>query len=275
MDTSRAPAGRAELTSRLRQRFSRELTRLARVVDPAEQPSHQHTIQEPTPLEDLDPFTLSVCSRVKPYTLTSPERIAGLVEAVRYVVRADVPGALVECGVWRGGSALTVLLTLLDEGVTDRDVWLYDTFEAMPPPGDRDVDMFGTPAAVGFKSYAEDGPPPGFEWLPFDQVRGNLLATGYPEERIHFVKGLVEATIPSQAPDAIALLRLDTDWYESTLHEFEHLFPRVPEGGVLLVDDYGHWMGAKQATDEYLAKSGLALFLQRVDYTARMAVVRR
>ena len=89
---------------------------------------------------------------------------------------------------------------------------------------------------------------------------------------MRFVPGRVEETIPEAAPERIAVLRLDTDWYESTRHELEHLFPRLAVGGVLIIDDYGHWQGARRAVDEYLAASGARLLLSRIDYTGRMAV---
>jgi O-methyltransferase len=82
----------------------------------------------------------------------------------------------------------------------------------------------------------------------------------------------VEETIPENAPESIALLRLDTDWYESTRHELEHLFPRLSPGGVLIIDDYGHWQGCKRAVDEYFGKNGARIFLARVDYTGRIGV---
>ena len=86
------------------------------------------------------------------------------------------------------------------------------------------------------------------------------------------VKGKVEDTLPGHAPDHIAVLRLDTDWYASTKHEMEHLYPRLARGGVLIIDDYGHWAGSRQAVDEYLAEHGIHLLLNRTDYTGRMAL---
>jgi hypothetical protein len=106
-----------------------------------------------------------------------------------------------------------------------------------------------------------------------EDVQANMARSSYPSQRIHLVKGPVESTIPGVAPDDIALLRLDTDWYESTRHELEHLFPRLVPGGVLIIDDYGHWQGARQAVDEYLAKSDVPILLNRVDYTGRIAVI--
>jgi len=94
-----------------------------------------------------------------------------------------------------------------------------------------------------------------------DDVRAGMAETAYPCERVHFHPGLVEQTIPTQAPDRIALLRLDTDWYESTRHELEHLYDRVPSGGVIVFDDYGFWEGARQVVDEFLERTGARLLL--------------
>jgi hypothetical protein len=99
-----------------------------------------------------------------------------------------------------------------------------------------------------------------------------VLATGYPAERVHLVRGPVEETLPAAAPERLALLRLDTDWYASTRHELEHLYPRLVDGGVLIVDDYGHWQGARQAVDEYFAGTAPPPLLHRIDYTARIGV---
>jgi O-methyltransferase len=219
---------------------------------------------------DFDQATVELIAKVKPYTLTSAERMSALRQAVLYVVKASVPGAFVECGVWRGGSMLIIAHTLVELGVTDRDLYLYDTFETMPPPGPLDIDLWGTPAADFYEAALAS---PVYSYLPQDQIYALMTATGYPAERLHFVRGLVEETIPGVAPERIALCRLDTDWYESTLHEMEHLYPRISPGGVLLVDDYGHFMGAKQAVDEYIEREHLAVLLNRIDFTGRLIIV--
>lgn len=224
-----------------------------------------------SPPSDCDAFTRGVIERVRPYTLTSAERIMALVEAVRYVVRADVPGALAECGVWRGGSMMVVAHTLLDLGVTDRDLYLFDTFTHMPEPGEHDADRDGVPADQILEVAVE---AEAFRYLPFEEVVAALHATGYPADRFHFVPGMVEDTIPEQAPEQLALCRLDTDWYESTAHELRHLYPRLAAGGILLVDDYGHFLGAKKAVDEYFDEQGTPVLLHRIDYTGRLVVKR-
>lgn len=218
---------------------------------------------------DFDAELIELCERVDHYTLTSPERIAALRDAVRHVVRAGVPGAFVECGVWRGGSAMVMTSTLRSLGVTDRDVHLFDTYTHMPFPGEHDVDLWGRAAADFYDdAVAEEG----YAYLPLEEVQAAVRGTGYPAERLHFVAGMVEDTIPDQAPDQIALCRLDTDWYESTLHEMEHLWPRISPGGILLIDDYGHFMGAKKAVDEYFAAHGVEVLLHRIDFTGRLVI---
>jgi len=103
-------------------------------------------------------------------------------------------------------------------------------------------------------------------------VRRNMLGTRYPEKKIHLIKGKVEDTVPQHAPEKIALLRLDTDWYESTKHELVHLYPRLVPNGVLIIDDYGHWQGAREAVDEYFAGQKFKPLLNRLDYTGRLVI---
>ena len=159
---------------------------------------------------------------------------------------------------------MAVALTLLRLGAGDRRLWLYDTFGQMPAPGHRDRDYAGREVA------GHEATMLGEAGLSLAEVQRAMRSTGYPEERIRYVAGRVEETIPESAAAEIALLRLDTDWYESTRHELEHLYPRLVSGGVLIIDDYGHYAGARQAVDEYFA--GRPILLARVDYTGRMAV---
>lgn len=222
---------------------------------------------------DFDAETRHIVEAVREYTMTGPERIEALVNAVRYVVRHDIEGDVVECGVWRGGSSMAVALTLAALGDDRRHVYLYDTFEGMSAPTAEDVAVDGEAADRKFSQtrLSEDSS----DWCrsTIDEVRHNLATTGFPSDRLHFVKGKVEDTLPAQSPRGpVSILRLDTDWYESTRHELEHLYPRLVRGGVLIIDDYGHWAGARKAVDEYVERHDLRLLLQRVDYTARAAV---
>jgi O-methyltransferase len=158
---------------------------------------------------------------------------------------------------------------LLDCGDASRDLYLFDTFEGMPPPGDRDVRHDGRPAAELLAIRPRDHDV--WAVATLEDVRAAFAQVPYPAERVHFVKGLVEDTIPTQAPESISILRLDTDWYASTRHELEHLYERLSPGGVLLIDDYGWWKGAREAVDEFLEHSGERLLLLRMA-SGRIAV---
>src|SRR4051794_25924823 len=219
---------------------------------------------------DFDEADRELYRRVGAYTMTTPPRIYALARATEYVTARDIPGALVECGVWRGGSMMAVALTLLRLGVTDRELYLFDTFSGMTPPTDEDVRSTGERAADLLGAASRDADV--WATASFDEVREALLSIDYPEQRIHFVKGPVEETLPAHAPEQIALLRLDTDWYASTKHELVHLYPRLSSGGVLILDDYGYWQGARRAADEYFADHEIELLLNRIDNTGRIAI---
>ena len=219
------------------------------------------------------PEHLQTFQAVREFTATSTERLAGLVSAVEYITQNKIPGAFVECGVWRGGSMMAAALTLLQRGDTSRDLYLFDTYEGMSAPTDADV-MFDGQKAKDILDAVEPAEGFGNYWCVagLEDVKRNLLSTGYRKEKLHFVKGKVEDTVPGQAPAQIAMLRLDTDWYESTAHELKHLYPRLVEDGVLIIDDYGHWLGARKAVDEYFAAQPFCPLLNRLDYTGRLAI---
>lgn len=219
---------------------------------------------------DFDEADVELCRRIAPYTMTTPPRVYALARAVEYIAAQRIPGAFVECGVWRGGSMMAIAITLLRLGATDRQLYLFDTFSGMTPPGERDVKHTGERAADMLASSSRESD----DWAiaSLADVRAAVLGVGYPEERIHFVQGPVEETLPTQVPEEIALLRLDTDWYASTKHTLVHLYPQLSPGGVVIVDDYAYWQGARQAVDEYIAEHDLPLLLNRIDYTARIAV---
>ena len=211
---------------------------------------------------------IEIIRETRSHTMTSAERIHALIQAVRYVSLNGIAGSIVECGVWKGGSMAAVSKTLLQEQDVERDLYLFDTFEGMSMPTAKDIDQSG--------KYASDllieNPGVRCADAPLESVKNVLYGTRYPSEKIHFVPGKVEETIPTLAPDSISLLRLDTDWYESTKHELVHLFPLLSHNGVLIIDDYGHWKGARLACDEYFAERGIHILLNRIDYTGRIAL---
>lgn len=212
--------------------------------------------------DHLDPQARATIARVMPWTMTGGPKLEALIEAVRHIERRGIAGEIVECGVWRGGSMQAIALTLMEQGNTERELHLYDTFTGMSEPTAEDVRIRDGEARTAAQMLAEsDKDAQVWAVAGIDVVREGMESTGYPVERIHYHPGMVEDTIPDQAPQQIALLRLDTDWYASTRHELEHLWDRLTPGGILLIDDYGDWEGARKAVDEWLEKSGLTLFL--------------
>jgi O-methyltransferase len=213
---------------------------------------------------DFDTGSLELLCRVLRFTMTSPARIIAVRSAVQYVEANDIPGAFVECGVWRGGSSMAAALSF----ARPRPFFLFDTFEGMSTPTEHDRHAGnGELAARMLDDSGKDAQI--WCYAPMDDVRRNMDSTGYPGSLVTYVQGKVEDTIPANAPEQIAILRLDTDWYESTRHELEHLYPRLSPGGVLIIDDYGYWAGARKAVDEYFKGS---LFLSRIDETGRVAI---
>lgn len=207
----------------------------------------------------------------KPFTMTSVDRMFGLYTSVRYVLEKNIPGDFVECGVWRGGSSLMMAKMLSDRNITDRKIFLYDTFEGMPPPSKKDRSFDGADAQKQLDENANNKEESVWCLADLNDVRKNLSLSNLSTEQILYVQGKVEDTIPQNVPENIALLRLDTDWYESTKHELTHLYPILKKDGVLIIDDYGHWEGCRKAVDEYFAGKKNYLLFHRLDYTGRMA----
>lgn len=207
---------------------------------------------------DLGEEFISFYEKAKPYTMTSIERMYAAYSAVDYVVKANVPGDIVECGVWRGGSSMIMALHLLKLKNTEKQMYLYDTFEGMSVPLEGEKSLFGEDAMNSWKENQTENVN---EWCyaPIEDVQANLYSTGYPKDKLHFIKGKVEETIPGVLPQAISVLRLDTDWFESTYHELIHLFPLLSKNGVLIIDDYGHWEGARGAVDKYLKEKNISI----------------
>ena len=165
-----------------------------------------------------------------------------------------------------------VARTLLNRGVNDRSLWLYDTFDGMSEPTDKDVDFLGKTASHLLQ--AEDPQDAKSVWCrsSIGQVRSVMEQTSYPHQQINLVEGKVEETLLQHRPAQIALLRLDTDWYESTRLELEMLFPLISPGGVLIIDDFGHWQGCRRAVEEYFRKHQVSMMLNRIDYTGRIGI---
>jgi hypothetical protein len=204
---------------------------------------------------------------------SSDERLFATIMACRYAVERTVEGDFVECGVWRGGNSI-LAAGVFKNMTSEKSAWLFDTFAGMTEPTSFDVNYLGEIADGKYRNTLRDDHS---DWCyaPIEEVRANFAKAGLLGERVKFVKGDVAQTLArvDSLPGRISVLRLDTDWYESTKAELETLYPRLSRGGVLIIDDYGHWGGARKAVDEYF--SGVSRpFLQYIDPTARIGIKR-
>lgn len=218
----------------------------------------------------------SAVRSLRDFTMTSSERLWSLINAVRYVQNENLPGDFAECGVWRGGSVMAMASELVRLGVQDRKIWLYDTFAGMTPPTSNDVEEGSGKTAEIMLAETEvaDG---NNVWCVAGRtdVEANVRSTGYNFDNFTFVEGDVVQTLKTSVPEQIALLRLDTDWYESTKAGLEILYPRLVVGGVCILDDYGHWQGARKAVDEYFENFGHRPFMHPIDFSGRVFIKTR
>lgn len=178
----------------------------------------------------------------KPFSMAfSGGRVEFLWSILDEIVKEKIPGDVVECGVYKGGNGM-IMAQALRRFNSKRRIWLYDTFTGMPKPTKEDVFHNGKKAKdIWHRGWCEGS---------LDEVIENMKQVGYPYYEL--IEGMVEDTIPARVPKQIALLRLDTDFYQSTRHELEHLYPLLTEGGYLIIDDYHSWRGSRQACDELL-----------------------
>lgn len=203
-----------------------------------------------------------VANRWLDVTLLSVERLYSLYLAVQQIASANVPGAVVECGTFKGGSAGFILDTLVEFSQSHRPVFLFDTFDGFP-------DDVSELLITGDTFVREDWITDSF----LNEFIENINKSRYPFDSVNICRGKVQDTIPDQAPEQIALCHLDTDYHGATKHQLNHLYPRLSSGGLLQIDDYGHFLGCRKAVDEYFARDDVVpMFLARIDYTGRVGV---
>lgn len=208
----------------------------------------------------------------KQFTMTSLFRMYALYHATKYVIENNIEGDIVECGVYKGGSSMLSADMLVEQNSFDKKLYLFDTYEGMCKPTDKDIYHGFQQKALKDWERRQTDTHNTWCYAPIDEVKTNMLSTGYPEEKMVFVKGKVEDTIPGTVPEKISLLHLDTDWYESTYHELVHLFPLLSKNGVLIIDDYGFWQGCREAVDQYFEENNIKMLFNRIDYNGRMFV---
>ena len=219
-------------------------------------------------LVELSPEIVGTLETCMPYTMTSWERLQGIAIAVNYLNANEIQGDFVECGVWAGGSIGAACL--VDEKFGSRDYWLYDTFEGMTKPALHDGEI----AISEFRRLESENGYSDWCRVSVNDVKENLSNLGLSLERAHFIQGDILKTLldPVNVPKQISLLRLDTDWYESTKIELEILFDLITPGGVLIIDDFGYWEGSRKAVEEFFQRRALKPMIFPIDHDARMVI---
>jgi hypothetical protein len=201
--------------------------------------------------EITDPQFWDFYDRAAPFSMVQVTGFYNVYQSMLYVARNGIPGDMVECGCFLGGIGIFIGLLRRRLGLTDRTIHLFDTFEG-PPDGE---DVFkGRPQRTGHRM-------PDYH----DTVFENIAETLGSADGFMLTKGLVEDTLPKSAIGPLSLARFDTDHYSSTRTEFEILYPKIVQGGVIIVDDYGLFQGARRATDEYLSGLSSPPLLNRID----------
>ena len=209
-------------------------------------------------------------------TMVSRERLFATLMSCKYVLENNLDGDFVECGVWRGGNSI-IAAWMFKLYNSNKKVYLYDTFQGMTPPTEMDIELNGEKTAderlVSEKLNKDKGWSQNtWCYASLDDVKNNFSKIGLLSANVEFIQGDVLQTLNQTIPDKISVLRLDTDWYESTKKEMDVLYKRIVPKGVFMVDDYGHWGGSKKAVDEYFEKNSNRPFLHYIDYTGRLGL---
>ncbi len=208
------------------------------------------------------------------FTMVSYERLITLWQQVHYLDKARIPGSLVECGTWKGGASGMMALAHLKSGVPSRELHLFDSFQGLPEPDkERDGE-----SAVRYASGRAGGALNSIRKCvgPLEENK-HLLADviGFPSRLTYYHVGWFQETLREvpKTLGAIALLRIDGDWYESTKICLDTLYAQVSSGGIVVIDDYGKWPGCRKAVDEFMAKLNPPLFLNHIDAAGRYLIV--
>ena len=187
-------------------------------------------------------------------------------DAVNYILQNNIEGCIIECGV-ESGNFEHIWINELMKNKTVRDIYLFDTFGGLVEPTEYDYtckdaklyQMNKDEVYRTWKNHVIHENVNGWCYTPLDKVKTRLNSTGYPQNNLHYVVGDVMETLKdkSQIPEKIAILRLDTDWYESSKYELEQMYDNVVTGGVIIFDDYYHWDGQRRATDDFFKSKNI------------------
>ncbi len=200
---------------------------------------------------------MNVC---KKETMVNEIHLKYLFNVIKTVNIENIEGSIVECGVWKGGCSMWMMLCQKQFNM-NRSFYLYDTFDGMTfPDSEKDSsEAVDTYTKINDGTYSRDydkwHSKNKWAYAPLDYVKNNINKTNYDLSKINYVVGDVTKTLDETIPTKISLLRLDTDWYSSTKKELDVLYPLVSKNGYIIVDDYYAWKGSREATDEFLKKN--------------------
>ena len=205
-------------------------------------------------------------------------------DAITYILKNNIEGAILECGVESGNFEHIWINELMKNNAT-RDIYLCDTFGGLVKPSDNDYtcndaqlyQMNKDEVYNTWKSQIINEKINGWCYTPLENVQNRLNSTGYPQENLHYIVGDVMETLQDKAniPEKIAILRLDTDWYESSKYELEQMYDNVVNGGVIIFDDYYHWDGQLRATDEFFASRNINYEFVNIGNLKTAAIIKK
>lgn len=218
---------------------------------------------------------LKIITNAKLYTMTSYQNLNFLIRSFQHVINNNLEGDFVECGVWQGGNVILLKNLMTEYKIMRKQIYAYDTFEGMTKPTaiDKDIRFKQEKASDLMKKNLKSLNTHNIHcYYPIDKVRKNILNNCKDIKNIKLIKGDVLKTllVKDNIPNKISILRLDTDWYKSTKIELEILFPKLVKNGVLIIDDYGDFLGCKKAVDEYFKNKKFNIF--KIDSGARMLI---
>lgn len=219
---------------------------------------------------ELSQNDIKLIDLISKYSMTPKIRIYNLIQALRHLEHNEVQGDYVECGVWKGGNLILFKKFLEKNNLISKKIYAYDTFEGMTTPSSYDYNLSTKESAENILKGDKDRKTNNWGICSLEDVKSNILKTVGNLDSIEFVKGPVEETLNNKIPNKISLLRLDTDWYSSTKKELEVLYDNVTPGGIIIIDDYGHWGGTKKAVDEFFLNK--YVWMHYVDYACRLII---
>ena len=192
---------------------------------------------------------------IKSHTMIGQARLRSLRELVETTISENIPGDYIETGVWRGGACILMRAVLAAYGVRDRKVFCADSFEGLPPPDPEKYPADKRDRLYRFRELA----------ISEDIVRANFAAYDLLDEQVVFLKGFFSETLPRLTTEKFAIIRLDGDMYESTMDALTNLYDRVPDGGFVIIDDYGGLRNCARAVHDFLDRRNVTVELKKVD----------